>query len=235
MKYENVKSGVFIKRTNRFVAEVLVDGNVEICHVKNTGRLRELLYEGVRVVVNEPRKGGRKTRFDLIGVYKGDVLYNIDSNAPNVVFGEFIGNLFSDVKIVKAEKKYKNSRFDYYVEYGDKKAFIEVKGVTKEVDGVMMFPDAPTQRGVKHVKELCECIKDGYEAYLVFIIQADFGECFAPDEKSHREFKEVLDTAREMGVNILAYRCRIGEDMLEIKNVISQKTADCNLEKKPVY
>lgn len=219
MKYKNIKEGVFLSRPNRFIAKVLIEGREETVHVKNTGRCRELLVPGARVFLEESDKPDRKTKFDLISVYKGEVLYNIDSQAPNKVFGEYIEKMFGGIKIVKPECRYKNSRFDFYVEYEDKKAFIEVKGVTLEEDGVMLFPDAPTERGVKHINELCDCVKEGYEAYAVFVIQADAGEYFTPDEKRHKEFAEALRLAEKSGVKILAFNCRTGKDFLEIKGL----------------
>lgn len=217
MRYENIVEGVFLSRPNRFVANVKIDGKEETVHVKNTGRLKELLYEGVRVVCQRSENVNRKTKFDLISVYKGDVLYNIDSVAPNIVFGEYIEKFFTNVKKVKPEKKYKNSRFDFYVEYEDKRAFVEVKGVTLEKDGVMLFPDAPTQRGVKHINELTECVKDGFEAYIVFVICADTGFKFSPNEERHKEFAEALRSAEIGGVKISALKCNVGKDSINIK------------------
>ncbi|MBR5535374.1 MAG: DNA/RNA nuclease SfsA [Clostridia bacterium] len=216
MKYKNVKEGVFLSRPNRFVAHVLIDGKEEVVHVKNTGRCRELLVPGVKIFLEEGDNSKRKTKYDLIAVYKGDVLYNIDSQAPNKVFGEYINTAFEQVKVIKPECGYKNSRFDFYVEYEDKKAFIEVKGVTLEEDNVMLFPDAPTERGVKHLKELCECVKEGYEAYAVFIIQADAGVYFTPNTERDRAFSDALKKACEEGVNIKAFRCDVKKDKLEI-------------------
>lgn len=220
MKYECVKEGVFISRPNRFIAIVLINGNKEVCHVKNTGRCKELLIEGARVFVEESKNPNRKTKYDLIGVYKGNVLYNIDSQAPNKVFHEYLlkGGMFNNIKLIKPECKYKSSRFDFYVEYEDKKAFVEVKGVTLEKNGVMLFPDAPTVRGAKHVRELCESVKDGYEAYAVFIIQADAGSYFAPHKKNDPDFAMELKTAIENGVKTAAFNCRVTKDSIEIKN-----------------
>lgn len=217
MKYNCVKEGIFLSRPNRFIAHVLIDGKEEIVHVKNTGRCRELLIPNARVFLEKSDNINRKTQYDLIAVYKGDVLYNIDSQAPNKVFGEYINTLFNDVELIKPECTYKNSRFDFYVEYNGKKAFIETKGVTLEEGGVMLFPDAPTERGVKHLKELCECIKDGYEAYVVFVITADGGCYFTPNEKRHKAFAQALKRAKEEGVNILAFKCEVEKDSLKIK------------------
>ncbi len=218
MKYKNVKEGIFVSRPNRFIAKVLIDGKEETVHVKNTGRCRELLIEGVRVFLEESDNENRKTKYDLVAVYKGNVLYNIDSQAPNKVFSEYINKLFNNVTFVRSECKFKNSRFDFYVEYENKKAFIEVKGVTLEKDNVMLFPDAPTERGVKHLNELCECVRNGYEAYAVFVIQADAGEYFTPNKATHAEFAKALKNAHDNGVKIIALNCIVEKDSLKIKN-----------------
>lgn len=223
MKYERVKEGVFLSRPNRFIAKVLIGGREETVHVKNTGRLSELLTAGAKVFLQESDNPSRKTKFDLISVYKGGVLYNIDSLAPNKVFGEYIGKLFNDVKLIRPECKYNSSRFDFYVEYANKKAFIEVKGVTLEQDGVMLFPDAPTERGVKHINELCDCIRDGYEAYVVFVIAADAGLYFTPNTERHREFAESLKRAQSSGVKIIAFNCTVDKDSINIKDSIEVK------------
>lgn len=225
MKYENVKEGVFIKRPNRFIAIVEIDGQEEVCHVKNTGRLGELLYKGARVFVEEATNPARKTKYDLIAVYKNDVLYNIDSQMPNKVFYEFIqsGGLFENITLIKPECKYKSSRFDFYVEHGGKKAFVEVKGVTLERDNVMLFPDAPTERGVKHINELIECVKNGYETYAVFIIGADAGEYFTPNRQTHNEFAGALENAKKHGVKIIALKCEVTPSTVQIKDKMDVK------------
>lgn len=223
MKYKNVKKGMFLKRHNRFIASVLIDGKEEIVHVKNTGRLGELLKEGCEVFLEKSDNPERKTKYDLISVFKGSVLYNIDSQAPNKVFGEYATKLFGENATIRREVGYKNSRFDFYVEYEGKKAFVEVKGVTKEIDGVMLFPDAPTVRGTRHVKELAECIEEGFEAYVVFVIQADAGNYFTPDKLSDKAFAETLEAACKKGVRALAFNCRAEKDSLEIKGGIDVK------------
>lgn len=220
MKYKNIKEGIFVSRPNRFIAKVLLDGKEEAVHVKNTGRCKELLTQGARVFLEKSDNPKRKTQYDIVSVYKGDVLYNIDSQVVNTVLGEYICTMFDSVTFIKPECRYKNSRFDFYVEYEGKKAFVEVKGVTLEKDGVMLFLDAPTERGVKHINELCECIKDGYEAYIVFVIQADAGEYFTPNHATHKAFADALKTAKEKGVKILAYKCRVDKESIEIKDTI---------------
>lgn len=222
MRYANIKEGIFIERINRFIAHVYVDDKIEICHVKNTGRCKEILIKGSKVFVQEFDSKDRKTKFDLISVYKGKKLINIDSQVPNKMFYEWVnlGNLFKDVKIFKNEVFYKNSRFDFYIEYGNKKAFIEIKGVTLENNGVVLFPDAPTLRGVKHLNELIDAKKEGYEAYVIFIIQMNDVKYFIPNYETHKEFGDVLNICKSNGVNILAFDSIVSKDEIYInKNV----------------
>lgn len=222
MKYENIRKGIFIERINRFIAHVLIDGKTEVCHVKNTGRCKEILIEGCEVYVEEFNSDKRKTKFDLISVYKGDRLINIDSQVPNKMFYEWVnkGNLFEDLKKIKPEVFYKNSRFDFYVEYSNKKAFVEVKGVTLEKDGVVLFPDAQTSRGVKHLNELILAKNEGFEAYIVFIIQMDNVKYFTPNYEMHKEFGEMLIKCKENGVNIIALNSDVYPDEIYIKEKI---------------
>lgn len=220
MKYERMKKGNFVSRPNRFIANVIIDGKEEVCHVKNTGRCKELLTPNACVFVQESDNPNRKTKFSLIGVIKGERYINMDSQVTNIVVREWIekGNLFENVTLIKPEKKYGNSRFDLYVEAGERKIFIEVKGATLEEDGIVRFPDAPTERGVKHINELCECIKDGYEAYIIFVIQMKDVEHFEPNEKTHKEFAEALRKAQKAGVNIIAVDCEVTEDSIDIRD-----------------
>lgn len=207
MEYKNIKQAKFINRPNRFIANIEIDGNIEICHVKNTGRCRELLIPGARIFVQEFDTRTRKTKYDLISVYKGDRLINIDSQVPNKVFHEWLieGNLIENITLIKPESKYGNSRFDFYIETHDnRKIFIEVKGVTLEEGGVVLFPDAPTERGVKHISELCQSLNDGYEAYIVFIVQMKDVLYFTPNNKTHKLFGDTLKTAKSKGVKIIA-------------------------------
>lgn len=222
MKYKDIKSGIFLSRPNRFIAKVEVDGVVTTCHVKNTGRCRELLLPGVTVYVEKSDNPARKTGFSLIAVRKGERLINMDSQAPNKAVQEWLlkGNLLKDMMSVKAEKSYGESRFDFYMETADKKIFMEVKGVTLEENGVAMFPDAPTLRGVKHIKELCHCVKEGYEAYILFVIQMDKVELFKPNDGTHPEFGEALREAKKQGVHVLAMDCIIAEDSMELQNTV---------------
>ena len=225
MKYENIIKARFISRPNRFIAEVEIDGNIEIAHVKNTGRCKELLMEGTTVYVQKSDNPARKTKYDLITVVKNGMLINMDSQAPNKVFGEWVsqGNFAADVDLIKPECKYGNSRFDFYIEAGGRKIFAEIKGVTLEEEGIVMFPDAPTERGIKHIKELCECVKNGYEGYIFFIIQMEQCKYFTPNKATHPEFAEALKKARECGVNIKAMNCNVTKDELIILKEVEIK------------
>lgn len=222
MKYENIIKGKFIARPNRFIAHVEVNGKIEICHVKNTGRCKELLIPGVTVFVQESDNPKRKTKFSLIGVIKGERLINIDSQIPNKAIHEWIlkGNLFEKVTLVKPEKTYNKSRFDFYIETKEKKIFMEVKGVTLEDNNIVRFPDAPTERGIKHVNELCDCVKEGYEAYIIFVIQMKDVSYFEPNDETHKEFGEALRKAKKLGVNIIAVDCEVTKDSIEIAEYV---------------
>jgi len=218
MKYKNIIKGKFIARPNRFIAEVEINGKIETCHVKNTGRCRELLIPSATVFVEENDNPKRKTKFSLIGVVKDKRLINMDSQVPNKIVHEWIlkGNLFKDVTLIKPETTYNKSRFDFYIETKDKKAFIEVKGVTLEDNKVVRFPDAPTERGLKHIKELCACIKEGYDAYIIFAIQMKDVLYFEPNDETHKEFGDALREAKKSGVNIVAVDCEVKEDSIDI-------------------
>ncbi|MBR3933015.1 MAG: DNA/RNA nuclease SfsA [Clostridia bacterium] len=218
MKYQNIKQGTFISRPNRFIAYVEIDGKEEVCHVKNTGRCKELLVPGCTVFVEESLNPARKTKFDLISVFKGDRLVNMDSQAPNKVFGEWVHNYFKNITLLKPEAKYKNSRFDFYIEAGVRKIFVEVKGVTLENDNVVLFPDAPTERGVKHINELCDSVKNGFEAYIFFIVQMANVKYFTPNKETHKEFADALKKARKNGVNICCVDCFVSKNELKVKD-----------------
>jgi len=222
MQYENILKGKFILRPNRFIAHIEINGEIEICHVKNTGRCKELLIPGVTVFVQESDNPNRKTKFSLIGVIKGNRIINMDSQVPNKVVHEWIlkGNLFTDITLIKPETTYNKSRFDFYIETKNKKVFIEVKGVTLEDKGIVRFPDAPTERGVKHVRELCDCIKDGYEAYIIFVIQMKDVIHFEPNSETHKEFAEVLKEAKKQGVHIIAVECEVNENSIDIVDYV---------------
>lgn len=218
MKYKNIEKGIFIERPNRFIAHVKINGATEICHVKNTGRCKEILLPGSVVYVEKSDNPNRKTGFDLISVIKGKRHINMDSQVPNKVVRDWLekGNLFKDVTLIKPEAKYKNSRFDFYVETKKDKIFIEVKGVTLEENNIVLFPDAPTERGVKHINELIECLREGYKAYVIFVIQMQDVEYFTPNSVTHKEFAEVLKAAHNKGVEILALDCVVEEGFIEI-------------------
>jgi len=222
MKYKNIKQGKFISRPNRFIANVEIDGQVNVVHVKNTGRCKELLISGTTVFLVKSDNPNRKTKYDLISVYKGDRFINMDSNAPNKVFYEWVkkSGFFEDIVFIKPESKYGSSRFDFYIETQNKKIYIEVKGVTLEENGVVMFPDAPTERGIKHINELCSCVSKGYDAYIVFIIQMKGVLYFTPNYKTHSAFGEALKSAQKQGVNILALDCDIAEDTINARNFV---------------
>lgn len=218
MRYENIVTGNFIDRPNRFIANVMINGKPEVCHVKNTGRCRELLTPGAEVYLEVAKNPQRKTKYDLIGVKKGDLMINMDSQAPNIAIGEWLakGELFPDATLIKPEKTYGKSRFDFYVETPEVKAFLEVKGVTLEDEGVARFPDAPTERGIKHMEELISSMQDGYEAYIIFVIQMKHVKHFEPNDGTHKAFGDTLRKAHQAGVKVLAYDCLVTEDAMVI-------------------
>ncbi|MCL2865185.1 MAG: DNA/RNA nuclease SfsA [Lachnospiraceae bacterium] len=218
MIYNKVKQARFVARPNRFIAHVLIDGKQEVVHVKNTGRCRELLLPDAEVYVDESDNLNRKTKWDLIGVRKGDMLINMDSNAPNKVVHEWLlaGKLFHNVTYIKPESKYKNSRFDFYVEAEGRKIYIEVKGVTLEEERVAKFPDAPSERAIKHLNELAEAMEAGYEAYVILVIQMKGVDYFTPNQATHPAFGEVLKETRDKGAKVLAYDCLVTENSLEL-------------------
>lgn len=218
MNYERIRKAFFIERPNRFIAYVQLDGEKETVHVKNTGRCAELLVPGAPVYIQESVNPARKTKWDLIAVEKGKRMINMDSQIPNKVVQEWIegGNLFPDVHLVRPETTYGNSRFDLYVEAGDSRIFIEVKGVTLEEDGVCRFPDAPSDRAVKHMEELVRAKKEGYETYVFFVIQMKDVRYFTPNTDTHPAFAETLKKAAAAGVKILAYDCEVTSDSITI-------------------
>lgn len=218
MKYDNIITGEFISRPNRFIAEARIDGRIHRCHVKNTGRCRELLIPGACLYLQKAVGPNRKTHFDLIAVHKGNTVVNIDSQAPNKVVKEWIeeGGLFEKIRLLKTEFKYGNSRFDLYAEADGGKNLIEVKGVTLERDGAALFPDAPTERGVKHINELCRCAHEGYGAYIFFVVQMKGVKYFAPNYETHAAFGEALTRAEKCGVNILCADCFVSPDEIRI-------------------
>jgi len=221
--YANISRAFFIRRPNRFVAEVETDGGTERVHVKNTGRCQELLIPGAAVYLDEAINPNRATKYDLVAVEKGDRLVNIDSGAPNIVFREFLqsGRYLDDVTVVKSEATYGSSRFDFYVEAGRRRIFIEVKGVTLEENGLVLFPDAPTQRGVKHLDELARSIGAGYEARAVFVVQTSNVLYFSPNRRMHPAFGDALVRARDAGVAVEAYDCTVTPDSMAIRREVA--------------
>ena len=221
MKYKNTILAKFIDRPNRFIAHVDIDGNIETVHVKNTGRCRELLLPDADVILAVSDNPSRKTKYDLISVYKNHIGWiNIDSQAPNVVVKEWLERrpeLFKNITLLRPEYTYGNSRVDFYLECGERKIFIEVKGCTLEIDKVGYFPDAPTQRGVKHLYELAGAVKDGYECYIAFVIAINGITKVLPNVETHPEFGVALDEAEKAGVKILYLPCEIKPDELTIK------------------
>ena len=208
MHYAQVIQGMFIRRLNRFVAEVEIDGRIEKVHVKNTGRCKELLVPGATVHLEVFLNRARKYRHSLIAVDKNGMLVNIDSQAPNTVVYEALlsGQVaeLGDVHTVKREVGFGNSRFDLYFERNGRQGFMEVKGVTLEQDGIAMFPDAPTARGRKHVLELAEAVKEGYEGIVLFLVQMKGCRLFTPHVQMDRPFAEALKEAANAGVRVLA-------------------------------
>ena len=221
MKYDNITRATFLNRPNRFIAEVEVDGHKEIVHVKNTGRCRELLIPGCEVWLTAPETPGRKTRYDLVAVRKSSgILFNIDSQAPNKVVKEWLaGQNFSRVI---PEYTYGDSRIDFYMEKKTesaepKKYLMEVKGCTLEKEGIGYFPDAPTERGVRHIRGLIRARENGYESILAFVIQMDGVTEVRPNIETHPEFGVVLDEARKAGVQVLHLTYHVEPDSLVIK------------------
>ena len=217
MKYsERVVPAEFVARPNRFIALVERDGKIFTVHVKNTGRCRELLIPGAKVYIALSDDTHRKTPADLIAVEKiredgSYLLINMDSQAPNKAAYEWVKNGlgFSDSAIIRREYTHGDSRFDLYIEDGERRAFIEVKGVTLEKNGIAMFPDAPTERGVKHLNGLISCVEEGFEAYILFIVQMNGTDAFTPNEEMHPEFASTLRNAVEKGVTAVAVECRV--------------------------
>ena len=220
MKYSNIYPATFISRPNRFIAMVEVNGVTETVHVKNTGRCKELLIPGVKVMLEKSNNPDRKTAYDLVMVYKQGLGWvNIDSQMPNALVMEWLRKEpaeFSGLTLIKPEYTYGNSRVDFYMERGDEKILIEVKGVTLERDGIGYFPDAPTERGVKHIRELQKALKEGYEAYIAFVIQMNGINEVRANMETHPEFGEALEEAKRAGVKVLFLTCEITEGEIEI-------------------
>lgn len=223
MRYQNIVAGKFLSRPNRFIAIVDVDGKIETVHVKNTGRCKELLTENALVYLEKSDNPQRKTKYDLIAVQKGKLLINMDSQAPNQVFAEWAKENIADLSLLRREVTYGDSRFDFYLEAGEERIFVEVKGVTLEQDGVVRFPDAPTERGVKHLKGLRRAVENGYGAMVVFIVQMEQAHLFCPNQNTHPAFAEELKRAQDQGVTIRALNCKVRPDELSVLGDIETK------------
>ncbi|MBQ3134548.1 MAG: DNA/RNA nuclease SfsA [Oscillospiraceae bacterium] len=223
MRYQNIVPGRFIDRPNRFIAHVDIDGRKQVVHVKNTGRCKELLIPGAVVYLEGSNDPKRKTEWDLVAVEKGTRLINMDSQAPNRVFCEWVqaGNFLPDVTLIRPETKFGDSRFDFYLEADGKRHFIEVKGVTLEQDGIVRFPDAPTERGVKHIEELIRAKENGYECWVCFVVQMSDVRHFEPNDATHPQFGDALRRAAKAGVRILALDCEVTAESLAINREIA--------------
>lgn len=213
--------GSFLARPNRFIAHVEIDGNTEVCHVKNTGRCRELLPTGAKVWCEVSNNPARKTKYDLITVQKGERLINMDSQAPNIAAKEWLlaGGL-GKIENLKSETTQGESRFDFSFTKDGRPCFLEVKGVTLENDGICAFPDAPTQRGAKHLRGLSQLAKEGYGAYVLFVIQMTDVKYLHPNDATDPNFGAALRQAVADGVQILAVDCRVTEDSMDIENKV---------------
>lgn len=230
MEYPNILSATFLSRPNRFIAYADLNGSSVVCHVKNTGRCRELLLPGATVWLQDHGESpvGRKTRYDLIAVEKmrpvsSPLLINMDSQAPNQLFREWAeqGGLFPDITLLRPEVRYGSSRFDFYYERSNgERGFVEVKGVTLEENGITAFPDAPTERGIKHLEELCAAVEAGYSAHICFVIQMEGMSLFCPNERTHPAFADALRKASAKGVSILALECSVTPDSLFISHPV---------------
>lgn len=221
MHYENMTPGIFLFRPNRFIAHIEIDGQEEICHVKNTGRCRELLPQGAEVYCQRSSNPNRKTKFDLISVRKGDLLINMDSQAPNAAAKEWLasGGL-GPIEKLRPETTHGDSRFDFSFTKEGVPCFLEVKGCTLEHDGICAFPDAPTQRGTKHIRGLIEAKHKGFGAYILFVIQMSPVKYIHPNDATDPAFGQALREAAAAGVEVLAMDCRITPDSMEIQNPV---------------
>ena len=222
MIYHHIREGRFVSRPNRFIAHVEVDGQIEVCHVKNTGRCRELLIPGTTVWIDESENPNRKTKYDLIAVDRGGMLVNMDSQAPNQVFGEWAeaGEFLPDVTAVRREYRFGESRLDFCLETPKGLHLVEVKGVTLEENDAARFPDAPTERGIKHILELQRAVKEGHDATLCFVVQMEGIRSVAPNDLTHPAFGDALRKAALAGVRVCAYDCTVTPDRLKIRQAV---------------
>ncbi len=218
MRYDNMTPGIFLARPNRFIAHVQIDGQTEVVHVKNTGRCRELLVPGCTVYCQRSDNPNRKTKFDLIAVRKGDRLINMDSQAPNRAAGEWLKNGgLGEITDLRAEVKHGDSRFDFAFRKDGKQCFLEVKGCTLEEDGVCTFPDAPTERGTKHIRGLTKAAGEGCGAYILFVIQMSDVKYIRPHDETDPEFGKALREAAQNGVQVLAMDCAVTPETMEVR------------------
>lgn len=222
MLYSHIRKGTFLRRPNRFIAEVIIDGKLTLCHVKNTGRCKELLVPETTVFVEEVFSEKRKTKFDLIAVEKQGVLINMDAQAPNCVFREYIncGSFLPNITYIRPEYRWGDSRFDFYLEQGNLRHLVEVKGVTLEENGVVRFPDAPTERGIKHIRGLISAMDQGFSSWICFVVQLGRAKYLVPNDDTHPEFGQALRAAKDAGVHILALACHVSSHSLEITHDI---------------
>lgn len=222
MQYHDVISGRFLRRPNRFIAYVETEAGIQVCHVKNTGRCRELLVPGATVYLEKAQNPSRKTAYDLIAVEKGERLINMDAQAPNRVFDEWVrtGAFLPELTQVHSEYVYGESRLDFCLESGERTHLVEVKGVTLEENGVARFPDAPTERGIKHIRELQRAVTEGMDATLFFVVQMENIHAVMPNDATHPAFGEALRTAAAAGVQVCAYDCAVSPDSLMIRKPV---------------
>lgn len=218
MRYKTMVPGIFLERPNRFIAHIEINGRNEICHVKNTGRCRELLPRGAQVWCQHAEDPNRKTKYDLIAVQKGDRLINMDSQAPNAAAKKWLlsGGL-GELTDLRPETVHGDSRFDFSFTRNGKLCFLEVKGVTLETDGVCAFPDAPTQRGVKHLNGLAKAAREGYGAYVLFVIQMADVKYLHPNDATDPAFGQALREAAAAGVQVLAVDCAVTPESMDIR------------------
>lgn len=209
MRYEHIQEAVFLARPNRFIAHCLLDEEEVVCHVKNTGRCRELLLPGARVILSRGTNPQRRTGWDLVSVYKGERLINMDSQAPNAIASEYLPRLFPDLSELRREVTLGDSRFDFYGVRGSRPFYLEVKGVTLEQDGLVLFPDAPTERGVKHLRELAALQRTGVDAHVLFIVQMANVISLRANRATDPAFADALLAARDAGVGIHAVDCLV--------------------------
>ena len=220
MRYDSIRQAVFLDRPNRFIAHVLLDGETVVCHVKNTGRCRELLTPGAQVILSRGTNPQRRTQWDLVSVYKGTRLINMDSQAPNAIAAEYLPRLFPDLSELRQEVTWGDSRFDLYGVRTGRPFYLEVKGVTLERDGMVYFPDAPTERGVKHLRELTKLQQSGTDAHVLFIVQMRDVIALQANRATDPAFADALLQARDAGVGIHAVDCLVTEDEVVAKEKV---------------